>query len=327
MYTPDHIRLSTNPDVLRSGADRINTNFDDISHEIESAIDGLAYQNPVIMITNVAPTTGLTMGSRFIVEFGVLESDPWYGHIDEIAELINDDPYEWEFLVPDAGWCVTVLDEEIEYLYNDEQWNQRPTLISHNLLASIDGSTYHVSSDVYGALAGTGTPTAENKFVTADSLITDITTHTHDGEVTSQVDYSDLDNIPSTFTPESHTHGKSDVTDFAHTHSKSDVTDFAHTTTHIRSGADEIDGDLLDIDFNPSYYTPATVTETTHVDHLSSHLHGIDTKIHSILSDISAIESGSIESFDMTLIDCGMVTEEPAGIWLQFDKIDGGLFE
>jgi hypothetical protein len=32
-YTPDYIRLSTNPDVLSSGAQRINANFDDISME------------------------------------------------------------------------------------------------------------------------------------------------------------------------------------------------------------------------------------------------------------------------------------------------------
>jgi hypothetical protein len=47
-YTPDYIRLSTNPDVLSSGAQRINQNFDDISYEIDSSINGLAYQNPVI---------------------------------------------------------------------------------------------------------------------------------------------------------------------------------------------------------------------------------------------------------------------------------------
>ena len=280
-YIPDHIRLSTSPDVLRSGAERINENFDNIAAGIDEAIDGLAYQNPVITITAIAPTTGITLGSRYIVDFGVLESDPWYGHIDEIAELSNDDPFEWVFLEPEAGWCCTVLDEELEYLYNEEQWNQRPALISHNLLANIDGETYHVSSDVYDALAGTGTPSNDNKFVTADSLTTDITTHTHDGEVTAQVDYGNLDNIPSTFTPASHTHAKTDITDFTHTHAKTDITDFAHASGHIKGTGDEIDGDKLDIDFNPSYYTPGVVTEADNVDHLSAHLHGIDLELNS----------------------------------------------
>jgi hypothetical protein len=305
-YTPDYIRLSTNPDVLSSGAQRINANFDNIATGIDEAIDGLAYQNPVVTITAIAPTTGITLGARYIVDFGVLEADPWYGHIDEIAELSNDDPYEWVFLEPEAGWCCTVLDEELEYLYNDEQWNQRPALISHNLLANIDGSTYHVSSDVYDALAGTGTPSTNNKFVTADSLTTDITTHTHDGEVTAQVDYGNLDNIPSTFTPASHTHAKADVTDFAHTHAKTDITDFDHASGHIKGTGDEIDGDKLDIDFNPSYYTPGTVTEADNVDHLSAHLHGIDLELNGksdtghthTESDISDLGSYAADNHD-----------------------------
>ena len=39
-------------------------------------------------------------------------------------------------------------------------------------------------------------------------------------------DWSDLTNIPSTFPPSSHTHTKSEITDFAHTHTISDITDF-----------------------------------------------------------------------------------------------------
>ena len=298
-FEPLLLSLTDPADVIRVGAQKINTNFSLIASSIEEAIQGIAYQNPVESISNVAPVEGIPLGSRYIIDFGILESDPWYGHIDEIAELSNDSPYEWIFLVPDVGWCLTVKDEDVEYLYNGEQWNSRPSVTQHNALSGIDGSTYHVSSDVYGALAGTGTPSAENKFVTADSLITDITTHTHDGEVTAQVDYGDLDNIPLTFAPTSHTHSKTDVTDFAHTHGKSDITDFAHAAGHIKGTGDEIDGDLLDIDFNPAYYTPGTVTETTHVDHLSSHLHGIDLAIngksatgHShIESDISDLGS------------------------------------
>lgn len=314
MYVPDYIKLSTNPDVLRTGAQRINDNFDTISSEIESAIDGLAYQNPVITITSIAPTTGITLGSRYIVEFGVLESDPWYGHIDEIAELVNDDPYEWEFLTPEAGWCVTVLDEELEYLYNEEQWNQRPALISHNLLANIDGDTYHVSSDVYDALTGTGTPSDENLFVTADTLGTEISTHDHSGETSATISYGDLDDVPSSFTPSSHTHSKTDVTDFAHTHGKTDITDFSHAASHITALGDEIDGDKLDVDFNPSYYTPATVTETDDVDDLSSHLHGIDLAING-KSDTGHTHAYASDNHDSTHITEG-------GDEIDGDKLD-----
>lgn len=50
-----------------------------------------------------------------------------------------------------------------------------------------------------------------------------------------------------------------------------------HASTHISAGSDEIDGDQLDIDWNPTNYTPATTpTEVTSVDHLTAHLYGID---------------------------------------------------
>ena len=43
------------------------------------------------------------------------------------------------------------------------------------------------------------------------------------------ITWGDITGKPSTFTPSSHTHSKSQITDFAHTHSKSQITDFAHT--------------------------------------------------------------------------------------------------
>lgn len=54
----------------------------------------------------------------------------------------------------------------------------------------------------------------------------------------------------------------------------------AHAGTHERGGTDQIDGDHLDIDFNPSNYTPdATIPEASNVDDLSAHLKGIDTAL------------------------------------------------
>jgi hypothetical protein len=54
----------------------------------------------------------------------------------------------------------------------------------------------------------------------------------------------------------------------------------AHQADHLSGGATEIDGDKVDIDWNPTYYTPGTSPgEVTSVDHLSAHLHGIDQRI------------------------------------------------
>jgi hypothetical protein len=50
-----------------------------------------------------------------------------------------------------------------------------------------------------------------------------------------------------------------------------------HHARHERAGADEIDGDHLDIDFTPANYTPDTTpSEADHVDDLAAHLKGID---------------------------------------------------
>ena len=57
-----------------------------------------------------------------------------------------------------------------------------------------------------------------------------------------------------------------------------DVSD--HAERHKTGGADEIDGDRLDIDWDPSNYTPATVpAEADSVDNLTAHLYGIDQAI------------------------------------------------
>jgi hypothetical protein len=54
-----------------------------------------------------------------------------------------------------------------------------------------------------------------------------------------------------------------------------DVSD--HRSRHIRGGLDEIDGDILDIDYIPINYTrDTTPPQVTHVEHLTAHLAGID---------------------------------------------------
>ncbi len=57
----------------------------------------------------------------------------------------------------------------------------------------------------------------------------------------------------------------------------------AHAARHIRGGADEIDGDQVDIDYAPTNYTPNTspaVVSST--EHLSAHLAGLDDAIGAI---------------------------------------------
>ena len=64
----------------------------------------------------------------------------------------------------------------------------------------------------------------------------------------------------------------------------------AHATGHITSGGDEVDGDQLDIDLTPSYYTPDTTpAEVSDADHLGAHLAGIDNE----LLDVTQMEGSA----------------------------------
>ena len=63
-----------------------------------------------------------------------------------------------------------------------------------------------------------------------------------------------------------------------------------HQARHDRAGADEIDGDVLDIDYTPTHYVPDTApAEVTDVNELSAHLKGIDTHIISTLPGAKGI--------------------------------------
>lgn len=79
----------------------------------------------------------------------------------------------------------------------------------------------------------------------------------------------------------------------------------SHGSRHIRGGADEIDGDKIDIDYTPTTYTADTTpTEVSHVQELTSHLAGIDNAlavhagVHSLqgmYDNVSGSTAGDIE--------------------------------
>ena len=59
----------------------------------------------------------------------------------------------------------------------------------------------------------------------------------------------------------------------------------AHASTHISLGSDEIDGDVLDIDYVPTNYTRSTApAEVTTVVELTAHLAGIDLALATFLT-------------------------------------------
>jgi hypothetical protein len=74
--------------------------------------------------------------------------------------------------------------------------------------------------------------------------------------------------------------------------------DISHAATHLRAGADEIDGDQIDIDWNPiGSYTPSSApSEVSHPDHLTAHLYGIGEKLSELMPNNKGSQtSGAID--------------------------------
>lgn len=79
----------------------------------------------------------------------------------------------------------------------------------------------------------------------------------------------------------------------------------SHAATHITSGSDEIDGDQLDIDWNPSSYTPTTSpSEVSSADHLTAHLAGIDGYLLDLGNDDGYLQS------ELTNLNADSITED-----------------
>lgn len=73
-----------------------------------------------------------------------------------------------------------------------------------------------------------------------------------------------------------------------------------HADQHTTGGADEVDGDKLDIDWNPTNYTPTTTpSEADNVDNLTAHLYGIDQelgqKLENVVEDVTPQLGGDLD--------------------------------
>lgn len=70
-----------------------------------------------------------------------------------------------------------------------------------------------------------------------------------------------------------------------------------HESTHITGGSAEIDGDKLDVDWNPTNYTPTTSpSEADNADNLTAHLAGIDNRVEELEADAMGSQtSGTVD--------------------------------
>ena len=82
-----------------------------------------------------------------------------------------------------------------------------------------------------------------------------------------------------------------------------DPTPALHAITHIHNGTDEIDGDVLDINYSPTNYAPDTTPpEVTSTEELTAHLAGIDDALGALEAKTftagEALTIGDLLTFD-----------------------------
>ena len=84
-----------------------------------------------------------------------------------------------------------------------------------------------------------------------------------------------------------------------------------HASAHERGGTDEINGDHLDIDFTPTYYTPDTsIAEASTIADLAAHLAGIDNIIGPDVYGVSWDEDADADTYVRT----GKLASEACGV-------------
>lgn len=94
----------------------------------------------------------------------------------------------------------------------------------------------------------------------------------------------------------------------------------AHAANHITGGSDQVDGDKIDIDWNPSEYIPTTApSEVDSVDNLTAHLAGIDNALNGKAS--STIED---ESYLVLALTSDLANERRFQVGDGLDYVDGG---
>lgn len=163
-------------------------------------------------------------------------------------------------------------------LFNSQKVTVRKNGGSGSALTAIDfieGTNITITHDTTGG---------ENNITIAASVGLHAPTHIRGGGDPIDGDLLDVDYIPTNYTRAA----TSPATHIEHlaAHLIGINAAFAlkastsHASTHITAGGDEIDGDRLDIDWNPTNYSPTTApAEVTSLDHLVAHLAGIDDRL------------------------------------------------
>jgi len=214
---------------------------------------GIRWLEAVIDKDTLGPPGGESTGDRYWI--GGTGTGAWSGHDYEVAEYNGSG---WDYTAVADGMAAYVTDEDSFYFYNGDSGEE-----GLYLLSSAAGS--HASSHITGA----------GDEIDGDKLDIDWNP-TYYTPGTSPGEADNADNLTA------HLYGIDQEINTINT-AVTGKASTNHDASHERAGSDEIDGDHLEISWDPTNYTPATTpSEAAHIDDLTAHLYGIDQALSAL---------------------------------------------
>jgi hypothetical protein len=276
---------------------KANANFEAIAIGFSDMAKGLDYQDSVLDKDLTAPPGSPSEGDRYIV--AATATGDWATHETEIAQYTDS---AWEFIEPNIGYCLTVEDELIMYVFNGSSWVSLPSLA--DALTGTAGEALSQYDSVYANAA-------DGKYYLADADGTEAQANakgivTQSGGIAQnstgqiQVNPVQIINGAWSWTPnvELWLNTAGTLTDDIEVKAAlawSKPMGYAISATRIlfapQTGWSNAEGlilnaDQLEIGFVPTNYTRTSTPEVTATDQISAHLKGIDDRLAEIIAMI-----------------------------------------
>jgi hypothetical protein len=122
---------------------------------VDSTVQGLTWQEPVLDKDLATPPGGPSTGDRYIV--AATATGAWTGQEEKIAQWNGS---SWDFTTPDEGFATWVEDEDKLYVYNSTHpagsWVKFGSTLSHDVLQDVSPNDHHNQSHVLATNAGLG---------------------------------------------------------------------------------------------------------------------------------------------------------------------------
>jgi hypothetical protein len=293
-YEPTLINITTPPANLNAAAwAKVNANLEAIAIGFSDMAKGLDYQDSVLDKDLTAPPGSPSEGDRYIV--AATATGSWATHETEIAQYTDS---AWEFIEPNVGYCLTVEDELIMYVFNGLSWVTTPsladaltgtageTLARYDVVyANVDGKYYLADADGTEAQANAVGIVTQSGGIAQDS--------------TGQIQVNPIQIINGSWSWAPNTELFLDTAGgMTHTPTALDwikPVGFAISATRILFAPQtgwsanawfNIEADQLGLAYIPTNYSPTSTPEVTATDQISAHLKGIDDRLAEIIAMI-----------------------------------------